>query len=102
MYPACMPTNTAMETLSAYKLKRQQNPAADQATLFKFILWDRFSGKRIEDSELKAVASASRNLSELAFAILVREKPTMAEGLLKKSAKDAIRQYFIMNYPDGV
>jgi len=97
-----MPTDTAMQILSAYKLKQKQNPVADRATLFKYILWDRFSGKMISDSELNGVAADSASLSELAYAVLVREKPAMAEGVLAQSAKDAIRRYFRMNYPDGL
>ncbi len=96
-----MPTDTAMEILKSYKLKEQQNPGADQATLFKFILWDRFNGLTISDSEIQDIASRSRNLAELAFEAVSREKPTMAEGRLAQSAKDAIKRYFSMNYPQG-
>lgn len=97
-----MPTDTAMETLSAYKLKRKQNPSADQATLFKYVLWDRFSGKMISDSEIDAMAKNARTLGELALEILKREKPAMADGRLEASARDAIKHYFVINYPDGI
>jgi len=96
-----MPTDTAMEILNAYKQKRQQNPAADQATLFKYILWDRFTGKMVTDSELGDMASSSRTLSDLALQVLKREKPTMATSRLERNAQDAIKHYFMMNYPDG-
>ncbi|MGL1863226.1 MAG: hypothetical protein OCC46_11945 [Pseudodesulfovibrio sp.] len=96
-----MPTDTAMEILSAYKLKRKQNPAADQPTLFKFVLWDRFSGAMVMDSELANMVTASPSLSELAFQVLAREKPAMAEGRLAQSAREAIKRYYSMNYPEG-
>jgi len=97
-----MPTDTAMEILSIYKLKRQQNPAADQATLFKYILWDRFKNAMVTDAEIAEIATSAGKLSELALMILKKEKPAMTDGLLEKSARDAIRQYYVMNYPDGV
>lgn len=96
-----MPSNTAMEIFSAYKTKQQQNPSADQATLFKYILWDRFKNVMITDADIERIARESKNLNELAYAVLSREKPSMAEGVLAKSAKDAIKQFFSMNYPDG-
>ena len=97
-----MPTDTAMEILSAYRRKRDQNPTADRTTLFKYVLWDRFSGRLVADSELADMAAASATLSELAFNVLKRERPAMAEGRLEQSARDAIRTYFRMNYPDGL
>lgn len=97
-----MPTDIAMEILSAYKLKRKQNPAADQQTLFKFILWDRFSGKMVTDAEMADMAAASKSLSDLAMSVLKKEKPAMADDRLEQSAREAIRQYFVMNYPDGL
>ena len=96
-----MPTDTALEILSAYKLKRQQNPSADQPTLFKFILWDRFKNVMVTDAEMANMAASATNLSELALMVLKKEKPAMADGLLEKSARDAIRKFFVMNYPDG-
>ena len=96
-----MPTNTAMEVYNAYKLKQQQNPAADQKTLFKFILWDRFNNAMVTDAEMASIVEQSKNLNELAYNILIKEKPSMAEGILAQSAKDAIKQYFVMNFPDG-
>ena len=97
-----MPTDTAMDILSAYRLKRKQNPAADRATLFKYILWDRFAGKMVADDDLAAMAGSARTLADLAFAVLAREKPAMATGLLAQSAREAIRRYYRINYPDGV
>ena len=97
-----MPTDTAMDILNAYRLKRKQNPAADRATLFKYILWDRFSGRMVADAELAAMADAAQTLADLAFAVLVREKPALATGRLAQSAREAIRRYYVMNYPDGV
>ena len=96
-----MPTNTAMEILNAYKTKQRQNPAADQTTLFKFILWDRFNNAMVTDAEMAEIVRDSKNLNELSFNILVREKPSMAEGVLAQSARDAIKQYYAMNFPDG-
>ncbi|QJB55958.1 hypothetical protein [Pseudodesulfovibrio sp. zrk46] len=97
-----MPTDIAMAILNAYKLKRQQNPAADQATLFKYILWDRFKNNMVTDAEMAQMATTAKSLSELSLMVLKKEKPTMSEGLLEKSARDAIRQYYVMNFPDGV
>lgn len=97
-----MPTDTAMEILSAYKLKRQQNPAADQPTLFKYILWDRFKNAMVTDAEMLEMASSARKLGDLALMVLKKEKPAMSDGLLEKSARDAIQQYYRMNFPDGV
>jgi hypothetical protein len=97
-----MPTDTAMDTLRAYRLKQKQNPNADRTTLFKYILWDRFSGRLVPDAELTAMAESSASLAELAFAVLAREKPAMAEGRLAASARDAIRRFFEMNYPAGL
>ena len=91
-----------METLRAYRLKQKQNPNADRSTLFRYILWDRFSGKLVTDGELDAMAASSNTLAELAFTVLAREKPALAEGRLARSARDAIRQFFVMNYPDGL
>lgn len=96
-----MPSNTAMEIFSAYKAKQQQNPSADQATLFKYILWDRFRNAMITDADIEQIARQARNLNELSYAVLSREKPAMAEGVLAKSARDAIKQFFSMNFPDG-
>ncbi len=96
-----MPTDTAMQILSAFKLKRQQNPAADQTTLFKYVLWDRFKNAMVTDAEMAEMSSSAGKLSELALMVLKR-KPAMADGLLEKSAREAIRQYYVMNYPDGV
>ncbi|MDC0335348.1 hypothetical protein OAN24_00415 [Pseudodesulfovibrio sp.] len=97
-----MPTDTAMEVFNAYKRKRDQNPAADQPTLFKYILWDRFSGSMVMDSDIDAMVTVSKSLSDLAFQVLAREKPAMAEGRLEQSARDAIKRYYSMNYPDGL
>jgi len=97
-----MPTDTAMEILSAYKLKRTQNPAADQPTLFKFILWDRFKSAMVTDAEMLEMSSSARNLSELALMVLKKEKPAMSDGRLEQSARDAIQKYYRMNFPDGV
>ena len=97
-----MPTDTAMDILNAYRLKRKQNPTADRATLFKYILWDRFAGKMIADADLAAMADSAQTLADLAFAVLAREKPALATGRLAQSARDAIRRYYVMNYPDGV
>lgn len=91
-----------METLKAYRLKQKQNPNTDRTTLFRYILWDRFSGRMVTDEELNSMAASADTLAELAFAILTREKPTLAEGRLARSARDAIRQFFVMNYPDGL
>lgn len=96
-----MPTNTAMEILHAYKIKQQQNPAADRATLFRYILWDRFRHAMITDAEIDRLVGDCTTLNQLAFAVLAREKPAMAEGVLAQSARDAITRYFSMNYPDG-
>ncbi len=82
-----MPTDTAMQILSAYKLKQKQNPVADRATLFKYILWDRFSGKMISDSELNGVAADSASLSELAYAVLVRENRPWPKGSSPKAQR---------------
>ena len=97
-----MPTNTAIETLKAYKLKRQQNPYAGDTTIFKYILWDRFKDRMIQDSELDAMAENAGSLSELAYAILAVEKPQMAEGKLAQEAKEAIRKFFENNHPAGL
>lgn len=97
-----MPTDTAMAVLTAYKAKRRANPAADRTTLYKYILWDRFSGAMVSDAEILEMAASSRSLSELAFAVLAKEKPAMAQGSLADSAREAIRQFFAMNHPDGL
>lgn len=96
-----MPTDTAMEILRAYRRKQKQNPNADRSTLFKYILWDRFSGRLVADAELEEMAGAA-TLADLAFAILAREKPAMTEGRLERSARDAIQRFFEMNYIDGL
>jgi len=96
-----MPTDTAMDILTAYRLKRRQNPAADQATLFKFILWDRFAGKMVADADMADMAASARTLADLTFAVLVREKPALATGRLADSAREAITRYYRINYPDG-
>jgi len=95
-----MPATTALELLTAYKLKVRQNPAADRATLFKYLLWDRFKGKMIMDAELNEMATSSSNLSELSFKVLSREKPSMVAGKLGSDAQTAIKQFFVMNFPD--
>lgn len=91
-----------MEILKSYKVKEQQNPGANKATLFKYILWDRFNGLMIPDSEINQIATQSRSLAELTFEALSREKPAMAEGRLAQSAREAIKRYFSMNYPQGL
>lgn len=96
-----MPATVALDILNAYKLKRTQNPAADRNTLFKYLLWDRFKGKMIMDSELDEMAASSNTLSELTLKVLVREKPAMAGGRLEQDAKKAIDQFFSMNFPEG-
>jgi len=95
-----MPTTTALELLNAYKLKVRQNPTADRATLFKYLLWDRFSGKMVTDAELGEIATSSRNLAELTFKVLSREKPNMVAGGLEKASMTAIKQFYVMNFPD--
>lgn len=97
-----MPTDTAMEIHKSYLLKQQQNPGADQATLFKYILWDRFTGMMISDNEISQIAAQTRTLADLSFEVISREKPTMAEGRLAQSARDAIRRYYSMNFPQGL
>lgn len=97
-----MPTDIAMEIHKSYLLKQQQNPGADQATLFKYILWDRFSGMMIPDNEISQIAGRSRTLAELSFEVIAREKPNMAEGRLAQSARDAIKRYYSMNFPKGL
>ncbi len=97
-----MPTDTAMQIHQSFELKQKQNPSADQVTLFKYILWDRLSGLTVPDSEIDQIATQARNLADLTFETLTREKPTMAEGRLAQSAKDAIKRYYSMNYPAGL
>ncbi|MEF2229831.1 MAG: hypothetical protein V3571_02800 [Pseudodesulfovibrio sp.] len=97
-----MPTDTAMDILAAFRLKRKLNPAADRATLFKYVLWDRFSGRMVADAELADMAASARTLADLAFAVLAREKPALAQGRLAESARDAIRRFYAMNYPDAL
>ncbi|QGY39401.1 hypothetical protein GM415_04450 [Pseudodesulfovibrio cashew] len=97
-----MPTNIAMEILSAWKRKRNQNPSADQATLFKYILWERFADRMIADDEMEAMAHGATSLADLALRVLQREKPAMKEEPLSSSARTAIRQFFVMNYPEGL
>lgn len=95
-----MPASTALEMLTAYKLKRRQNPSADKSTLFKYILWDRFDGTMVLDAELNEMAATSESLNELTLKVLAREKPTMAAGQLKQDAQKAIDHFFAMNLPD--
>ncbi len=97
-----MPTDTAMDILNAYRVKKNQNPAADQGTLFKYILWDRFAGKMVTDAELAEMVAASRTLSALALAVLLKEKPAMEDDRLRRSAQEAIRRFYSMNFPDGL
>ena len=97
-----MPTNTAIDVLKAYKLKRQQNPEAGEKTLFKYILWDRFKDRMIADAEIDAMAEDAASLSELSYAILAREKPQMAEGKLADEAREAIQTFFRNHHPDGL
>ena len=92
----------AMDILRAYQLKQKQNPDADRTTLFKYILWDRFSGRLVTDAELNAMAGSSDNLADLVFAVLAREKPTLTQGRLAVSAQDAIKRFFERNYPAGL
>lgn len=91
-----------MEILRAYRRKREQNPAADRPTLFKYIVWERFDGRLVMDSDLDAMVAQSASLADLAFHVLSREKPAMAEGRLAQSARDAIRRYYKQNFPDGL
>lgn len=97
-----MPNDTALAMHKAYITKRKQNPAADKATIFKYILWDRFNNKMVTDAEMLEMARSARSLSELTYAILCKENPAMAEGRLAESAQSAIRSYFNMNFPDGL
>lgn len=97
-----MPTDTAMAILNAYRIKRKQNPATDRATLFKYVLWDRFDGTMVSDDDIADMVADSPTLAELSLHVLKRENPAMADPMLEKSAKSAIWQYFVMNYPDGV
>lgn len=91
-----------MEIHKSFLVKTDQNPTAPQATIFKYILWDRFNGLTISDNEISQIASQCSTLAELAFEAISREKPTMAEGRLAQSAKDAIQKYFRLNYPQGL
>lgn len=97
-----MPTNTAMDILKAFKLKQQQNPAADRSTLFKYLLWDRFSGKMVTDAEMEDMVRNAGSLANLTLMVLQKEKPAMEDSRLEASARDAINQYFRMNYPEGL
>jgi hypothetical protein len=96
----CMPTDTALEILAAFRQKRRLNPAADRATLFKYVLWDRFKGRMILDSDIDRMVAQSSTLGDLAFHVLAREKPAMTDGRLEQTAREAIRKYFVLNCPD--
>jgi hypothetical protein len=95
-----MPTDTAMEILAAYRAKRRLNPAADKATLFKYILWDRFKGRMIQDSEMDRMAAGAATLAELSLVVIGREKPALVAGRLEQVAREAIRKYYVLNFPD--
>ncbi|WP_243544605.1 hypothetical protein [Pseudodesulfovibrio tunisiensis] len=97
-----MPANTALELLTAYREKARRNPSADRRTLFKYLLWDRFRNRMILDEDIEEMAAASRNLCELTFRVIAREKPHMAEGRLAQAVRDQLRQFFTLNAPDEV
>lgn len=89
-----------LELLNAYKVKRRQNPLADRATLFKYLLWDRFQGKMILDAEIEDMAAEAANLSELALAVLMRERPHLDSPETRQSAARELERFFRLNAPD--
>ena len=94
--------DVGLELLQAYKRKRSQNPTLDRATLFKYLLWDRFEGRMVLDSELEAMARASANLYELSLAVLFRERPHMDGPGQRDVAEKELARFFKQNAPDQI
>ena len=92
--------DTALELITAYRLKRARNPLADRATLYKYLLWDRFSGRMVLDAELDEMARDAGNLLELTLRVIGREKPGLAAGSLRQPLERELRRFFELNAPD--
>lgn len=95
-----MPTEIALEILKAYREKQRLNPGAPRATLFRYIVWDRFQGRMIMDSELDAMAAASSSLQELAYTIIAREKPHLVRDSLARTVDQELTKFFELNAPE--
>lgn len=95
-----MPTNTALELIKAYKEKRARNPQADRRTLFKYLLWDRFEGRMVMDSELDAMAGQSSCLYDLTLKVVSRERPTLASPTTRPALEKELQRFFQLNAPD--
>jgi len=90
----------ALEILKAYREKVRLNPAAPRATLFKYIVWDRFKGRMIMDAELDAMATSSTCLQELVYKIVAREKPHLVRDTLAMTVEQELTKFFELNAPE--
>ncbi|MEF2145902.1 MAG: hypothetical protein V3573_10685 [Desulfovibrionaceae bacterium] len=95
-----MPTDTALELIRAYKDKRARNPMADRRTLYKYLLWDRFQGRMIMDSEIETMASETCSLYELTLKVVERERPALASPATRKALERELTRFFRLNAPD--
>lgn len=95
-----MPSQTALEILKAYQEKKRLNPDAPRPTLFKYIVWDRFRDRMIMDEELEEMVTGSRNLQELTYKIIAREKAHLLENGLDTAVNDELSKFFDLNAPD--
>ncbi|WP_022662695.1 hypothetical protein [Paucidesulfovibrio longus] len=95
-----MPTDTALALIKAYKEKRARNPGAGRRTLFKYLLWDRFEGRMIMDSELDEMAAQSSNLYELTLKVVERERPALASPATRPALEKELLRFFQLNAPD--
>ncbi|WP_147819791.1 hypothetical protein [Salidesulfovibrio onnuriiensis] len=95
-----MPTEIALEILKAYRDKQRLNPGAPRSTLFKYIVWDRFKGRMIMESELDSMATTSTSLQELAYKVIAREKPHLVRDSLAKTVDDELTRFFELNAPE--
>ncbi|MGE4293691.1 MAG: hypothetical protein AB7E32_15950 [Desulfovibrio sp.] len=95
-----MPTDTALELIRAYKEKRARNPQAGRRTLFKYLLWDRFEGRMIMDSELEEMAEQCSTLYELTLKVVERERPALASPATRPALEKELLRFFQLNAPD--
>ena len=95
-----MPTDTALALIAAYRAKRKSNPDLDRATLYKYVLWDRFQGAMILDREIDEMAGAAESVYELAVMVALHERPQLAEPGLRATLEKELARFFDLNAPD--
>lgn len=95
-----MPAETALEILKVFRKKKELNPTASDNLLYKYVLWDRFEGKMIMDSELDEMATKAKSLPDLVCAIIFKERPKLQHHGLEKDVCDEVRSFFARTAPE--